>query len=113
MLFSRKTSGEEQRVISLADVGRSSSETLESLQTLFDGKRKEDFVAKLFGGQVADFEQLIARLEGVASWSEAYHVIEEEFNRRGIPLHQKEAIVFTNLVYKRYFPKDRNVQIEE
>ena len=43
------------------------------------------------------------------AWKDASVVIDNEFYERGINPYSKEAIMFSDLIYVRFFPKDRYV----
>ena len=67
-------------------------------------KLQKMFVKKLFNKDEAAYLATVRELEPALSWEEAFSVIEETWQHRGLNLFSKESQEFTRVYYERYFP---------
>lgn len=79
---------------------------LSSLRSLIQPKQKKEIIKKIFGNSEQEYQNLIDELEPVKNWTEALKRVERALNKRNIPLHEADAIFFTNILYFRYFPDE-------
>lgn len=85
---------------------------LPPLRPLFTQDRRQDLIKKLFHNQEAEFDKLINELESVQNWQQALKNIDQEFKKLHINLHDRNAALFTNILYVRYFPDDSQIKIK-
>ena len=67
-------------------------------------KLEKMFVKKLFNKDEAAYQATVNDLEPALSWEEAFSIIEEIWQHRGLNLFSKESQEFTRVYYERYFP---------
>lgn len=79
---------------------------LSSLKSLIQPRQKKEIIKKIFGNNEKEYQNLIDELEPIKNWTEALKRVERELNKRNIYLHEPDAILFTNILYFRYFPED-------
>lgn len=79
---------------------------LASLSQLISPQQRQRFVKVVFGGDLASFDQLLIVLDSAPDWSQAHRLIRQHFKRHHINPYLKDAAMFSNLIYKRYFPHD-------
>ena len=79
---------------------------LSSLKSLIQPRQKKEIIKRIFGNNDQAYQNLIDELESVKNWTEALKRVEKELNKRNISLHEADAILFTNILYFRYFPED-------
>ncbi len=82
---------------------------LESLKEIFeydaDRIAKRDLaIKKIWGGNVQEFNQLMAKIEPLTEWKDVMEIIDAEFLRKKIKDDSKEATALTDILFKRYFP---------
>ena len=86
-------------------VGKSLMSTKELFESQPEWVEKRDkAVKKLFGGNMNDFNQFMAKIDPIPEWRDAMDVIDAEFNKRKIRPDGKEATGLTDVLFKRYFP---------
>lgn len=71
-------------------------------------KLERVFIRKLFNKDSQLYYEVLARLEKAASWDEAFSIIEEVWEERGLSLFSKESQEFTRVFYERYNPDYSN-----
>ena len=86
-----------------------SGKPLQDLNELIDKKQRKLFLKKLFKKDEAAFEDFIAEINELTSWKDASYVIEDEFYNRDINPYSKEATMFSDICYNRFFPTDEYV----
>jgi len=96
----------ENFTINRAAIAATTAAQLQSLTVLIPPLQRQQFSKKLFGGDAAAFEKMLAQLETVPNWRMAHRVLEHYFYQRQISPYTHEATRFSDLVYKRYFPLD-------
>jgi hypothetical protein len=76
------------------------------LREFIDTKSEKVFVKKLFGGDNAEYEQLINKLDEAESWRVAKILIDNELFKRDVDPFSREAIKLVDLVYGLYYPEE-------
>jgi len=87
----------------------SSDSPLEDLHEMIKGRVRKKSIKKLFKKKEAEFDDFIDRLNALDTWKEASRIIDDEFYNRGINPYSKEAITLSDIIYMRFFPKDKYV----
>jgi hypothetical protein len=80
---------------------------LQNLLELIPRRDYKRYLKRLFKRDEAGFKSFIAEINDYRSWQEASVAIDDEFYHRGVNPYAKEAIAFTDICYKRFFPKDK------
>lgn len=83
-----------------------SVEKLPSVTEMISPEQQKRFVRKLFGGNDAGYHQLLVQLEAASNWAEARRLLEDYFQQHAINPYRDEAVTFSDLIYRRYFPQD-------
>ncbi len=86
---------------------------LMNLHDLISRKQRKKFIKKIFRKDETRYTQFVDYLNGLPTWKEASNTIDEMFLQTGINPYSKEALEFSDVVYNRYFPKDRLVNKED
>lgn len=105
----REIDDEDNFTIHRAAIAQAGAEPLHSFAAMISPQQRQQFLKKLFNGDTACFEQLLSKLEAAPTWSAAHRAIELCFQQKRISPYHAEATRFSNLVYKRYFPKDEHI----
>lgn len=79
------------------------------MKDCIDSANSSQFIKKLFDKNDEAFWNLINILERTKTWREALRLIETELGERHVDVYCQQAILFTNLIYRRYFPEDEEV----
>ncbi len=82
---------------------------LEDLHNMIKGRTRKKIIKKLFRKDEAAFNEFINKLNSMSSWKEASHFIDDTFYELNINPYSKEAITFSDIVYMRFFPKDKYI----
>ncbi len=82
---------------------------LEDLNNMIKGRTRKKIIKKLFRKDEAAFNEFINKLNSMSSWKEASHFIDDTFYELNINPYSKEAITFSDIVYMRFFPKDKYI----
>lgn len=82
---------------------------LEDLNNMIKGRTRKKIIKKLFRKDEAAFNEFINKLNNMSSWKEASHFIDDTFYELNINPYSKEAITFSDIVYMRFFPKDKYI----
>ena len=91
----------------------SSDSPLEDLNNMIVGRGRRKIVKKLFGKKEDEFNAFIDSLNKESSWKIASKIIDDEFYEREVNPYSKEAISLSDLIYLRFFPKDKYVGEQE
>ena len=67
-------------------------------------KLERMFIKKLFNKEGEIYRSVLEQLENAVSWEEAFSIIEEIWQERGLNLFSKESQEFTRVFYERYYP---------
>lgn len=97
---------------SLADyvAGQISSDApLADINSLIVGRQRRKIIKKLFKKKEDQFNSFINSLNAESSWKIASKIIDDAFYEREINPYSKEAIMLSDLIYNRFFPKDKYV----
>jgi hypothetical protein len=86
-----------------------SDKPLEDLNNLITGRNRKKVIKKLFKRKEDQFKNFINALNQQTAWKDASVIIDEEFYERGINPYSKEAIMLSDIIYLRFFPKDKYV----
>ena len=90
-----------------------SDQPMEDVNKIITGRNRKRVVKKLFKKKENEFSSFVDILNSQTNWKEASVIIDEEFYQRGINPYSKEAIMFSDMVYTRFFPKDKYVGEQE
>ncbi len=91
----------------------SSDSPLEDLHGMIKGRIRKKIIKKLFKKKEDEFVSFVDQLNSLSTWKDASRVIDDEFYERGINPYSKEAIAFSDIIYTRFFPKDKYVGGED
>jgi hypothetical protein len=103
-IFERRNNSEDLRSIENKRITAKKSKPLLPIGSLFSEKDVSSFVKKLFQDNSDQFNDFVKKLESISDWSITFKTIEEEFQRRKINSRQNEAMIFTDKLFKRYYP---------
>jgi hypothetical protein len=87
----------------------STDQPLADLSTLIQGRSRKKIIKRLFKKKEGEYNSFIDLINQHSTWKDASVIIDEEFYERGINPYSKEAIMFSDLIYLRFFPKDKYV----
>jgi len=90
----------------------SSEQPLEDLNALIKGRTRRKILKKLFKKKESEFVAFLDQLNQLRTWKEASRLIDDEFYNREVNPYSSEAINFSDIVYTRFFPKDKYVSSE-
>ncbi|MBN1407633.1 MAG: hypothetical protein JW956_07590 [Calditrichaceae bacterium] len=90
----------------------SSDTPLEDINSLIKGRTRRKILKKLFKKKENEFLLFIEQINKLATWKEASRIIDDEFYTREINPYSSEAITFSDIIYTRFFPKDKYVTTE-
>jgi hypothetical protein len=86
---------------------------LEDLNNIISQKNRKKFVKKIFKKDDHRYSKFIAYVNQLPTWKKATTAIEEMFYQTGINPYSSIAIEFSDLIYNRYFPKDKKINRQE
>ena len=86
-----------------------SDKPMEDLNSMIVGRTRKKIIKKLFKKKENEFISFVKMINEQNAWKDASVIIDNEFYERGINPYSKEAIMFSDLIYIRFFPKDRYV----
>jgi len=111
---------EEEKEVNVADdlanyvaAKMKSDQPLEDINNMIVGRNRKKVIKRLFKKNEADFKSFVDILNAQNSWKEASVIIDEEFYQRSVNPYSKEALLFSDIVYNRFFPKDKYVGEDE
>ena len=90
----------------------SSDHPMEDLSVLIKGRARRKIVKKLFKKKEQDFLAFVDEINHLKTWKDASKLIDDEFYNREINPYCGEAISFSDIIYTRFFPKDKYVSSE-
>lgn len=82
---------------------------LEPLDPMITGRLRRRIIRKLFKRNEQEYLSFIGKLDRESSWKVASRIIDDEFYTREINPYSKEAISLSDVIYLRFFPKDKYV----
>ena len=86
---------------------------LEDINNLIVPKYQKKFIKKIFKKDDIRYSKFINYLNQLPSWKKASAAIDEMLYQTGINPYSSIAIEFSDMVYNRYFPKDKKVNRQE
>lgn len=105
-MVTRRVADVENVVVRNAAFSETHAGTMASLAQLISPQLRQRFVKAVFNGDFASFDELMLALDSAPNWPHAHHLIRRHFKRYGINPYFEEAALFSNLIYRRYFPHD-------
>jgi hypothetical protein len=87
----------------------STDQPLGDLHSVIQGRPRKKIIKKLFRKKENEYNSFIDLVNQHSTWKDASVIIDDEFYERGINPYSKEAIMFSDLIYLRFFPKDKYV----
>lgn len=102
-LFDRSSDPKENFKIDLNGQFSATRKVLPSIESLIDPKQRKNFIKKLFASKESDYENFVHRLESIKDWKETYQAVEQEFSSRKVNPGKDEAVLFTNILFNRFF----------
>ena len=91
---------------------KNENQKLQPLRSLFTPKKQQKLIKKLFHKNEAEFDNLIDELEPVQDWPQALKKVDQKFKKYNTNLHDRNAVIFTDILYSRYFPDDKQIKIK-
>jgi len=88
-------------------------DSLEDLENLIPRKMRKKIIKRIFKKNESQYTQFTEFINQVPTWKQASAAIDEMFYQTGINPYSRDALEFSDLIYNRYFPKDRKVNREE
>ncbi len=88
-------------------------EKLEDLHALISKKQRKKFIKKVFRKDEQRYLDFVDLLNRTPDWKQASALIDDYFYEAGVNPYSKEALEFSDIVYSRYFPKDRPLVDDE
>ncbi len=82
---------------------------LQDLHTMIKGRTRRKIIKKLFKKDEQAFKNFVDQINAMSTWKEASRFIDDTFYELNINPYSKEAITFSDIVYMRYFPKDKYI----
>lgn len=77
----------------------------DNLDKLIDEKNRNRIIKKIFCGDFGDYSNFIQSLKEIQTWEDAFKFMEDEFTKRNININNDRiAVVFTDIVFKKYYP---------
>ncbi len=86
-----------------------SDSPLEDLNTMVVGRMRRKIIKKLFRKNEQTFLDFLNVLNKEATWKSASRIIDDVFYENEINPYSKEAIALSDIIYLRFFPKDKYV----
>ena len=90
----------------------SSDTPLEDINGMIKGRTRRKILKKLFKKKEKEFLAFVDQINKLTTWKEASKIIDEEFYNREVNPYSSEAITFSDIIYTRFFPKDKYVSTE-
>ena len=84
--------------------------SLPSLKSIITTKQRKQIIKKIFNSNEREFNSFIEELEAIPNWPDALTKVQSEFGKRDIYLHGPHAVLFTDILYARYFSQDNQIQ---
>ena len=79
---------------------------------MIKGRTRRKILKKLFKKKEKEFLAFVDQINKLTTWKEASKIIDEEFYNREVNPYSSEAITFSDIIYTRFFPKDKYVSTE-
>jgi hypothetical protein len=111
-LIYRREKDDYNPQINIKKLQENSHRHLPELESLVSPKQRRRIIKKVFHNNEIDFQIFFRKLSSLASWREAFQLVEEELHRRRISSSSAGGTLLINIVYRHYFPHDQEVKIE-
>ncbi len=99
-----QSSEKELKISIVTEQNESNKISLEPLENLIDEEDKKRFIKKIFKKNEKDFEDAISEINKMKSWKEASKYIDEIYILNDVDLYSPEAVKFTDITYRRFYP---------
>jgi hypothetical protein len=109
----KKTRAEEELADLVSQKLAGTTQQLEPLENIISKKDQKKFIKKLFKKNSKAYNKLINALNEASQWKDASLIIDQYFYDFGINPYSKEAIEFSDIVYTRYFSKEKEIRNRE
>ncbi len=86
---------------------------LDDINALISSKNRKKIIKKIFKKDERRYIKFISFLNEIPSWKKASAAIDEMFYQTGVNPYSSIAIEFSDMIYNRYFPKDKMVNRQE
>jgi len=86
-----------------------SDRPLSDLNSMIGWRSKRRFIKKLFKKKESEYNGFMSTINSISNWKYASKAIDDEFYNREINPYSKEAIALSDVIYLRFFPKDKYV----
>ncbi len=86
-----------------------SDSPLEDLEEMIQGRIRRKIIKRLFKKNEQAFQSFLSALNKEFSWKVASRIIDDVFYEHEINPYSKEAINLSDIIYLRFFPKDKYV----
>ncbi|MEJ2048700.1 MAG: hypothetical protein P8Y60_02435 [Calditrichota bacterium] len=112
-----KTAKEEEATAAdqLADMvsEKIKGDRLDDINAIISSKNRKKIVKKIFKKDERRYMKFISFLNEIPSWKKASAAIDEMFYQTGVNPYSSIAIEFSDMIYNRYFPKDKMLNRQE
>ena len=108
----RRIEDDQNFLVNRSNLTSNQTTSLLRLAEVISPSQEHRFIQKLFGGNRATFQQLAASIESSPDWRTASQHIENYYKSSGINPYRNDAVEFSDLVFKRYFPKEEERDAE-
>ncbi|MFZ5515000.1 MAG: hypothetical protein ACOY90_00070 [Candidatus Zhuqueibacterota bacterium] len=112
-LHKRFNDTDGNKVIRLNSANDRKKVPLAPIKLCISNQQKKKIIKSLFGNNEKEYEDCIAELQGISEWKNALAQVEKTLARRNIELHAPAAVVFTDILYARYFPEKEPINSTE
>ncbi len=86
---------------------------LEDVNSVINSKNRKKFIKKIFKKDERRYIKFLNYLNQLTSWKKASAAIDEMFYQTGVNPYSHIAVEFSDLIYNRYFPKDKMVDRQQ
>lgn len=86
-------------------LGTKTPPELEPIENIIDDDDEKRFIKKIFNKNENDYLNSLIEINNMSSWKQASVYIDEIFIMNEIDPYTPEAVRFTEVAYKRFFPK--------
>lgn len=84
------------------------ADRLAPMENLITEKDEKIFLRKIFSDDRADYRGFVNHLNRTKNWKEAINVLDEKLYANKVDPYCKEAIRFSDIVYARFYPPEKN-----
>lgn len=80
---------------------------LEPIENFIDEEDRKKIIKKIFKKNEQDYLDAISEINKMTSWKDASKYIDEIYILNEVDLYSPEAIIFTDIAYKRFYPDNK------